>query len=103
MNLIFCDFIQFTTQEPVDVQSNHDLGPCDEENYGRRELNKGSDGNETALICSKDNGVYSWKEDAMETESTIVSVLSYLNVCIAIIQNKFWFVKSTIYFAKLIY
>ncbi|CAB3999073.1 ---NA--- [Paramuricea clavata] len=58
----------FTTQEPVYVQSNHDLGPCDEENYGRRELIKDSDGNETLLICSHDNGVYSWKEDAMETE-----------------------------------
>ncbi|CAB3999071.1 Hypothetical predicted protein [Paramuricea clavata] len=58
----------FTTQEPVDVQSNHDLGPCDEENYGRRELIKDSDGNETFLICSHDNSVHSWKEDAMETE-----------------------------------
>jgi hypothetical protein len=63
--------IQFTIQEPVDVQSNHDLGPCDEENYGQRELIKESDGNETALICSHDNGVYSWKKDAMETESRI--------------------------------
>ncbi|CAB4026983.1 Hypothetical predicted protein [Paramuricea clavata] len=61
---------QFTTQEPVDVESNHhDLGPCNEENFGQRKLIKDSDGNETALICSHDNGVYSWKlENAMETE-----------------------------------
>ncbi|CAB4039580.1 Hypothetical predicted protein, partial [Paramuricea clavata] len=64
--ITFAAWISFSFAEPV--ESNHGLGPCNEENYGRRELIKGSDGKETVLICFKEGGFYSWKKGATETE-----------------------------------
>ncbi|XP_028394991.1 uncharacterized protein LOC114519120 [Dendronephthya gigantea] len=48
--------------------SDVELKQCNEKNYGRRKLVKDKEGKENSVICSKQNGVYLWKKETMETE-----------------------------------
>lgn len=50
-----------TTQEAPKFDLSR-LGPCNKENYHRLELVKDKTGDEIIFVCSRENGVYEWKE-----------------------------------------
>lgn len=75
----------------MDFPANYDHGPCNDENYGDKELIKDNDGNEILVICSQDNstGVFKWmKFNNKATESMVFyftfRVISRMGGCIIV-------------------
>ncbi|CAB4043773.1 Hypothetical predicted protein, partial [Paramuricea clavata] len=45
----------------VTVRNTHDPGKCSKSSHGELILVKDRENRDTVLICTEDNGVYSWK------------------------------------------